>query len=275
MISNHIVTPEQAERSMGDPVLAVIPLRPPTRRLSRPGIPSLFSSGDSPSWLLSQPASPFSESIRSLRSSILLSRAARPPRRILFTSPLVGDGKTTVAFNTAASLALQGNTVLLLEADMRQPKLAGLLDITAEIGLAQYLSSSRTLEEVVIPYAPIQNLFVLPGGTTPAMPAELLGSRRFGALLDRLSADYDMVLIDSPPLLLVGDALTLSSLSDATFVVLRYNRTTEEMLRRVTAKLRAVSVRNLALILNGVSSLSSEAGSYYTKSRKNAYSNEI
>src|SRR5262249_51670452 len=151
-----------------------------------------------------------------------LSRAGEPPKTILFTSGIHGEGKTVTVINTAIVFAQMGVRVLVIDADLRRPNCHRVLGIengvglTAHqvgLGLTEVLTGQRTPEEVIRPTA-LPHLFLLSAGSSPPDPAELVGSRKMQEILASLQEHYDYILIDSPPVMLVSDAVLLSTVVD-------------------------------------------------------------
>jgi capsular exopolysaccharide synthesis family protein len=260
-LDESIVTTEQVERIGLLPVLSYIPLIRP-EDLQRGNKPA-----DSPapgvnpleqSLLLTKPNAPAAEAYRALRTAILLSFADEPPRVLLTTSPLGGDGKTTISYNLAIAFAQHGRKVLLLDADMRKPSVHTLFRSRKVPGLSEVLTGGAKLSEAVIPHDYITNLTLLPSGTTPPNPAELIDSRRFDALLEEAKSQYDLVMIDSPPVLMVTDPVILSTRTDGTIIVLRSQKTTRPVLKRAVDVLSHSYGRKLGFVVNGMDTKSVE-----------------
>jgi succinoglycan biosynthesis transport protein ExoP len=260
-LDESIVTTEQVERIGLLPVLSYIPLIRP-EDLQRGNKPA-----DSPapgvnpleqSLLLTKPNAPAAEAYRALRTAILLSSADEPLRVLLTTSPLGGDGKTTISYNLAIAFAQHGRRVLLLDADMRKPSVHTLFRSRKVPGLSEVLTGGAKLSEAVIPHDYIANLALLPSGTTPPNPAELIDSRRFDALLEEAKSQYDLVMIDSPPVLMVTDPVILSTKTDGTIIVLRSRKTTRPVLKRAVDVLSHSYGRKLGFVVNGMDTQSVE-----------------
>ncbi len=198
-------------------------------------------------------ATAFSEALRSLRTSLLHSPTDAPPKFILVTSPAEGEGKTTVAVHLAAVLSQNGSKVLLVEADMRRPGLSQRFRLNTSAGLSSLLGGEapHTTEH---PFAALPNLHILPSGPTPPFPSELLGSKRMLDLKQQWAREYDFVLFDSPPALVVTDARVLSRLADATLLVARYSQTTKSSVQRAAQLLHdGKRDSHLSVLVNGVS----------------------
>jgi capsular exopolysaccharide synthesis family protein len=225
-------------------------------------------------WIVASPKSIVSEAIRSLRTSILLLRAEAPPKIISVTSSLSGEGKTTVSINLAAAFAQQGSRVLLIEGDMRKPKYARLSPKARSVGLSDVLTGSKTLSEAIFEYPEQSNLFVLPGGPRPPIPAELLGSARFSELLRQVSAEYDFVIIDTPPAILVTDAVIILPKVDCVLCVVRSGVTTRPLLSRVSKLLYYKNGPVLGFVLNRIQTASADYSYYYGYSGHSDYYSE-
>lgn len=198
------------------------------------------------------------EGYRTLRTSLLLSRPGSPPKTILFTSPLPAEGKTTTTFNLAMSFASTGQRVLALDADMRKPGLHEKFNIKNGPGLSNLLTSNVYIENVVYQMPGLPNLHLITAGQIPPNPPELLGSTRFASLLTELSKRYDVIMLDSPPSVLLTDAMVVSAQVDAVVVVVRSGRTTRAVLTRVVDALRLHRSRLLGFVLNEVDTSSAE-----------------
>lgn len=208
--------------------------------------------------------SPFVESLRGLRTSLLLSLSSHPPQVVLLTSSVAGEGKSTICLNLAMVLARQGGRILLVEADLRCPVLHNYVAGQQDAGLSAALSSDA-VAAVPIPVEGTPNLSVLLSGPVPPFPAELLGSERMSELLLGWRSEYDFILIDSPPVLPVTDAILLSQISDAVVLVARHEFTARKALQR---SFRALSRQLpphvvIGTVLNAVSSNSNEFYEYY------------
>jgi capsular exopolysaccharide synthesis family protein len=204
-------------------------------------------------WLHRDPTSPISEAFRQLRTSILMSKSSHPPKTMLFTSALSGDGKTVTSFNLATAFAYQGARVLLVDADMRRPTMHLLAGCSGSIGLSNVLTGSASTAEAIVAHADIERLSILPAGTIPPMAAELLGSHRFTELLTELKAAYDYVLIDTPPLLLVTDPLLIAPMVEGIVLVTRSGRDTKPALKSAISMLNRPQIHVLGYVVNGVS----------------------
>ncbi len=191
------------------------------------------------------------EAYRVLRTSVLLSTAGQPPKLILVTSGQPGEGKTTTAANTAASLAQLGASVLIIDCDLRRPAMHKVFGTDNTIGLSTYLSRDITLDKV-IQKLPIDNLHFLPSGSIPPNPAELISSEKMRELLQTLCKTYDHILIDSPPLINVTDPVILSTLVDGVMLVVHGGKSTRDVVRRARQELTGVGAKVFGVVLNNV-----------------------
>jgi polysaccharide biosynthesis transport protein len=175
--------------------------------------------------------SAFGESVRRLRSGLLISRSGTPPQVLLVSSASPGEGKSTLSLNLAASLSQYEKKVLLVEADMRRPVLRRRLGLEGADGLSVLLSD-REAASFILPVPNNPNLYLLPGGPTPPYPAELLGSPRMQTLMEEWRSEFDFIVVDSPPVLPVTDAQVLEEMADATVLLARVGFTTRAALER-------------------------------------------
>ena len=249
-----IRTPEHAENISGLPILSVIPLQTAPDHLVGVAKTNLFRKAINPAHvppLISheQPRSELAEAYRALRTSVLLSTASHPPRTILITSPVPQDGKTTTCLNIAIVLAQQGKRVLLLDADMRRPGIHLAFGLNDKLGLANILVGSARIDDVI--QSTVQpNLFAITAGPVPPQPSELLGSPSMQDLMLKLRGEFDHIIIDSPPILSVTDAVLLSVQMDTVLLVIRSGRTTAPQIRRARNLLQRVNARVLGIVVN-------------------------
>jgi succinoglycan biosynthesis transport protein ExoP len=275
-MDNTLRTPEQIQAISSLPSLGIIPLE--AQLSGKNKLLSLKSdvlrSSDSAApdeepvatgliFLQNKSFSEMAESYRALRTSILLSSLGAPPKVILVTSPLPQEGKSTTAMNCAASLAQQGSRVLLIDADLRRPRIASALNLEAAVGLSNLLTGSAPLEDVVQPVPGVPNLFAIASGPIPPHPAELLGSDLMEQHLRVLRGSFDHIIIDSPPALSVTDAVMLSARVDSVLIVVFAGRTRKEALRRVRELFGQVNAKLMGVVVNGVDVRSPDHYYYY------------
>ena len=247
------------QAATGAAVLGLIPTIP-QRTGSEPAVPWLAANGADKRGVKPRlvgriaAGSPAAEAYRSLRTNINFSRPETPPRLLVFTSPMPGDGKSTTAANLALVLAQQGGRVLLVDADMRRGVLNEVLKQKREPGLANVLFGSDTLEGATrtIDLEHGHVLHFLPCGTRPPNPAELVSTERMSDLLASMREAYDTVIFDAPPLNLVTDAALLGTRADGVVLVARAGVTEEGPLEYAVEQLESVRAPLLGTVLNGM-----------------------
>jgi succinoglycan biosynthesis transport protein ExoP len=204
-------------------------------------------------WMLTHPDSAAAEAFRALRTTIMLSRTGGGPRTILVTSCIPGEGKTTITTNLAVAFAQHDKRVILVEADMRRPAMRHAFDVAGKIGLSNVLAGSHTSDEAILRGIQVPTLDVLPAGQHPPLPSEILGSTAFDQLLKDLRSRYDIVLIDSPPALLVTDAVSISAKSDATVWIARAGVVTRPQLARAASIIERNGMPVVGFVVNRMS----------------------
>src|SRR5271166_869241 len=264
-LDNTVRTTEQAQMISGLPPLGMIPLG---SRATREGSSSkrlVIATSKEAVELVTQvrPQSQMAESYRALRTSLLLSNLGAPPKVIMVTSSLPQEGKTTTSINCAVVLAQKGVRVLLIDADLRRPSIHKTLGMGPHSGLSNVLTGSTKLEQAITRTAILPNLFVLPAGTPPPNPAELLASANMKDVLAQLRGEYDHIVIDTPPSLSVTDAVVLSPRADAVVLVIRSGQTTKNALRRSRDILTQVNAKVVGVLLNAVDLSSPDYYYYY------------
>jgi capsular exopolysaccharide synthesis family protein len=191
------------------------------------------------------------ESCRIIRSNLAFATADAPVRSVLITSADPGEGKSLCALNLATVTAFDGRSVVLIDCDLRRPSQHLLNEVALEPGFTNVLNGEASLEEVLRPTA-VGNLTVLTAGTLPLNPPELLGSDKTRELIDELKQRFDMVIIDSPPTLLLTDAQVLCSIADGVALVVAADTTPKAHVQRAQAMLRHAGGRLLGAIFNKV-----------------------
>jgi capsular exopolysaccharide synthesis family protein len=247
-LDDRLTSKEATEHAGGAPVLAMIPAVASWRR-SAPLVVTV-----------TEPNSPAAETYRSLRASLQFARQERQLRALLVTSPGVSEGKTSTLANLGVVFAQAGERVLLVSCDLRRPRIGAFFGLDEQAGLTSVLLDDQTLEEAILPMPGIDRLNLLPAGPVPPNPAELLGSPRTRDIFTRLRDQYDLVLIDSPPVLPVVDAATLSLYADATVMVAAAGQTRRADLHRAVEKLGHVGTTILGTVLNKTTR---QTGQYY------------
>jgi capsular exopolysaccharide synthesis family protein len=191
------------------------------------------------------------EALRELRTNLQFMNVDNPPRVIVVTSPLPGDGKSTAIANLAIALAAGGQPVVLVDADLRRPTVSRTFNLVDGAGLTEVLAGRTDVAEVLQPWGSSGKLLILAAGKTPPNPSELLGSERMHSLVKELSA-HAIVLIDAPPLIPVTDAAILTHNTDGALVVASVGKTTFEALSKALQNLRRANGQPLGIILNRV-----------------------
>ena len=189
------------------------------------------------------------EAFRTLRTNLRFVDIDNPPRTVVVTSSVASEGKSTTACNLAITLASAGVRVILVEGDLRRPRVADYMGLDGAVGLTDVLIGRAALDVVLQPWGN-STLSVLASGPLPPNPSELLGSAQMGELLKGMQSRADIVLIDAPPLLPVTDAAVLGRECDGALVIVRYGKTTREQLTRSLGALESVGARVLGSVLN-------------------------
>ena len=210
--------------------------------------------------VLDSPNTAYVEALRALRTSLLLSSGDNPPKTILVTSGAEKEGKSTLSLNLAAVLVLNGARVLLVDADMRGAGLSGYMGFERrDPGLVEYESSglsdalAGSREPLIVtPFSEMPGLSAITAGPVPNNPAELLGSNKMRALTKHRRDTYDFVVIDTPPILAVTDALLLAPLADTTLLVARHEATKQASIHRAYRMLQDISHTSVGVVVNGV-----------------------
>jgi polysaccharide biosynthesis transport protein len=264
-MDNTVRTPEQATALAALPSLGMIPLGSKSTGHNSTASRLALSSSKEAVEMVTQvrPQSQMAESYRALRTSLLLSNLGAPPKVIMVTSARPQEGKTTTSINTAIVLAQKGVRVLLIDADLRRPSVHKTLGMGPRSGLSNVLTGSANIQQAISASPILPNLWILPAGTPPPNPAELLASSNMKDLVDGLRDQYDHIVIDTPPTLSVTDAVVLSSRADATILVIRSGQTTKQALRRARDILMQVNAHVAGVLLNAVDLTSPDYYYYY------------
>jgi capsular exopolysaccharide synthesis family protein len=216
--------------------------------------------------------SPIAESYRHLRTSLLLSSAGQPPKTILVTSSQPSEGKTTTAINTAFMLAQTGAEVLIIDCDLRRPRLHTQFEVGNSKGLTTWLSGEKDLDNLLQIFPKTPNLKILTSGPVPPNPAELLGSEEMRRLLGQLSERFAHIIIDSPPAISFTDASILSTMVDGVMLVVHGGRSSRAVVRRAKQQLLDVGAHIFGVVLNNVRM--EQQDYYYSGYYSNYYSTE-
>ncbi|MCP5534649.1 MAG: polysaccharide biosynthesis tyrosine autokinase [Akkermansiaceae bacterium] len=235
---------EDVERFLNVPVLAVIP--------KDVGVLHKQSG-----------MSPDAEAYRILRTNIEFNRKNPEDNSITVVSGGAGEGKSTTLVNLAYICAQGGYTTLMIDADLRRPRLHTFFDINNSVGLTNYLTTDLLLEDVIL-QTPVDNLYFMPSGILPADAAGILNSRRMSELIQDVKQRFDLVLVDSPPILGVSDASVLASEVDLTMIVVQHRKLPRNMLIRVKQAVENVGGHVIGVVLNNVDVRSDNQYQYYT-----------
>src|SRR3989339_52350 len=246
-LDNTVKTPEDIEEKLNLPVISTIDL-----------IKDKHQTVVQP--VMRDTSSLIAESFKGMRTSVLLSSADNPPKILLVSSFTPGEGKSSVSASLAMSLAHAGKKILLIDADMRRPVQHKNFNIENSSGLSSFLAGV-TAENEIKKENPIENLYLITSGPIPPNPSELLSSKKLKDLLSDIASDYDMIIIDTPPLASVTDPVILSKHVDGVILVTWAGKTTYEMLGKGLKQLREVNAPLTGLVLNRFNA--KKSGYYY------------
>lgn len=270
-LDDTIRTTEEIESYLGLPALAAIPTMDTSQRRK------LLLVGSNPDETIDRSRaellihadsrSSLAEAYRQLRTSILLSSAGHAPKSLLVTSSLPSEGKTTTATNTAISLAQTGARVLIIDADMRRPRVHSVFGIKNEEGLSTVLSSDLTEADILaaIKTDPRTNVSILSSGPIPPNPAELIGSEQMAKLLAMFQKHFDHVVVDSPPITSFTDGVLIASIVDGVILVVHSGQSSRQVVRRARQLVQEVGAKIFGVVLNNVN-LKSQDNYYYYQS---------
>src|SRR5690349_11146189 len=271
-LDDTVKTLDDVDRYIHLPALAMIPASRGGPRLK--GIPAAAPGpGESTALaMIDDVRSPIAESYRHLRTSLLLSSAGQPPKTILVTSSQPSEGKTTTAINTAYMLAQTGAEVLIIDCDLRRPRLHAQFEVPNSKGLTTWLSGERVLDNLLQTSPRTPNLKILTSGPVPPNPAELIGSEEMRRLLGQLSERFAHIIIDSPPAISFTDASILSTMVDGVMLVVHGGRSSRAVVRRAKQQLLDVGAHIFGVVLNNVKLETQDY--YYSGYYSNYYSTE-
>ena len=253
-LDDSVKSPDELRDQLELPMLGLIPAiraERKSRRAADAAVGRLITHVD--------PRSPVAEAYRSMRTNLAFARAQQSPQAIVVASPGPSDGKSTTVANLAITFAQQGQKTLLIDADLRRAVLDKGFGVGRSPGLTEVIIGENAFDEVVHETS-VPNLSIVASGRFPPNPAELLGSTRMQEILHDAKARFDVVLLDSPPLLAVTDAAVLSTMVDGVVLVIRTERTKRDAVRRALGHIRSVRGRLLGAVLNDVDMRS---GAYY------------
>jgi polysaccharide biosynthesis transport protein len=261
-----IKTTEEGERVCHLPSLGLIP-----QIKAQSNLPQL--EGKSPGLLTHySPQSVVADAIIGLRTAIMLSAAGSPPAVIMITSPNPQEGKTTMAVSLASSLATAGKKVVLIDADLRKPSVHKAFNMVPLPGLSDVLTGTASYDQV-LQSTEIENLSVTTSGPIPPNPVALLESADFKAFVDYLRNEFQHVIIDSPPSLVIPDSRIISPCADSVIMVIKHNQTSRDSAKIALQGLTKVNANLVGFILNQVSMARGNYGAYYYSKSNYSYYN--
>jgi capsular exopolysaccharide synthesis family protein len=275
-LDDSVRTSDDIGRYLGLPTLALIPHQGSAdkRKLTSIG-KNGGSNGMSTALItLEDNRSAIAEAYRHLRTSLLFSSAGKPPQTILVTSSQPSEGKTTTAINTAITLAQGGADVVIIDCDLRRPRLHSHFGMENGHGLTNYLSGEKETDNLLKTYAGLPKLKVITSGPIPPNPAELLSSNEMKNLLQFLKGNYKHIIIDSPPAISFTDAAIIATLVDGVILVAMAGKSSLNLIRRFKQRLATLGARIYGVVLNGVKLNSVEYNYYgygYTSDYYNNY----
>ncbi len=258
-------TPDEIAGEMGVPVLGHIPAME-----SLGGVKKANEAIDASICTIHHSKGRVSEAYRSIRTGLFFSNRSGDLKVIQITSPVPGDGKSTLSSNLAVTMAQSGRRVLLIDADFRRPRIAKLFGFSGEIGMATVVAGTAELSDA-IHESMVPNLSVMPGGKRPNNPAELLSSQRFADLVKVLREKFDIIVIDTPPLLAVSDPSAVAAVVDGVVLTMRLRRNVKPLANRAAKILESVDANVLGVVINGVSANAGYGYSYSYSDYRYAY----
>ena len=260
-LDDSIKTSDDVGRYLGLPTLALIPHHN-TIKKAKGALAKESSPASKALITLEDNRSPMAEAYRHLRTSLLFSSAGKPPQAILVTSSQPSEGKTTTAINTAITLAQSGASVVIIDCDLRRPRLHSHFELDNMTGLTNYLSGDKNPENLLKTYPGIPNLKIMTSGPIPPNPAELLTSNEMKNLLQYLKGNFKHVVIDSPPAISFTDAAILATLVDGVVLVAMAGKSSLHLMRRFKQRLGGIGARIYGVVINGIKPNSVEYGYY-------------
>lgn len=252
-LDDTLKTVEDVDRHIHLPALALIPALRNERAALKSKNPAPADGKESTALaLIEDTRSPIAEAYRHLRTSLLLSSAGQPPKTILVTSSQPSEGKTTTAVNTAVMLAQTGAEVLIIDCDLRRPRVHSHFQVPNIKGVTNCLAGETDEDALVQPYDKLPNLKVMTSGPVPPNPAELIGSDEMRKLLNKLSGRFTHIIIDSPPSISFTDASILSTMVDGVMLVVHGGKSSRAVVRRAKQQLLDVGAHLYGIVLNNV-----------------------
>ena len=250
-LDDTLTSKEAAERTSGAPAIAMVPMVSSWRKRNRAEIASSAA-----------PTSPAAEAYRSLRTSLQFTRQGQELRTLLVTSPAAAEGKTSTLANLGAVFAQAGERVALVSCDLRRPRLGQFFDIQEQSGMTTVLLGQQTLEQALQQVPGYDCLWVLGAGPVPPNPAELLDGPKAREIFAALRENFDLILVDSPPVLPVTDAMVLSKYADGTLLVVAAGQTKRTELQRAAERFAQANAPVVGIVLNEVTKQSAYGSGY-------------
>ena len=205
----------------------------------------------------------YDESIRTLRTNILFSNVDKDIKKIVVTSSVPDEGKSTLCIDLARSMASSGSRVVLIDLDLRSPSIKNITGQENNIGITNIIMKKATLSDASTKDTEQENLDIISSGPIPPNPTELIASDSMKSLLDELSNNYDYVIIDTPPVGILTDAAIISTLSDGVLLVIKSGSTKKEMVKKAIDNIEKVNGNILGAIMTFVNIKNSQYGNYY------------
>lgn len=229
--------PEEASRQLGLPILGLI---------------ARYSSSDEPPITIAEPRAPVTEAFRALRTNIQFASVDRSLHSLLITSPSPADGKTTVVVNLGVVMAQGGRSCVLVDSDLRRPRIHKLLRLSNRRGMTELFVQSQSHLDGSLQKTDVQNLYVLTSGSLPPNPSELLGSEKMSDILRQIEGQSDLIIVDSPPVLAVTDASVLAPRVDGVLLIVKPGVTKFMAVKQAVEQLRRVGANVIGIVLNEV-----------------------
>lgn len=237
--------PDEISMDLGMPILGHVPLAVISRA------DRIDEKVDSSIVTLHKNRAPISEAFRGIRTALFFSCQQSSVKVLQVTSPVPGDGKSTIAANIAVSIAQSGRRVCLVDCDFRRPRVAKIFGLESDIGFVQVIGGKVELQDA-IQQTTIENLSALTCGRRPANPAELLSSELFGDLVSKLRLQFDFVIIDTPPMLAVSDPANVASHVDGVLLTIRLRRNLRPIASRAAQMLHSINANMVGVVVNGI-----------------------
>lgn len=263
-LDDSVKTSDDIGKYLGLPTLALIPHQSLLEKKRKNSLKNAAGNASSSTALMTieDNRSAMAEAYRHLRTSLLFSSAGKPPQTILVTSSQPSEGKTTTAINTAITLAQAGTDVVIIDCDLRRPRLHSHFGMDNNTGLTNYLSGEKNVENLLKPYPAFPRLKVITSGPIPPNPAELLSSSEMKDILRDLKGKYKHIVIDSPPAISFTDASILATLTDGVILVAMSGKSSIQLIKRFKQRLNSIGARIYGVVLNGIKPDSFEYGYY-------------